>query len=162
MNITIRIQFIKIKIINIVNLSKILINKILIISNVLFNSQLFCRLQNNRYFFKKNALNSISILNSNRKSKSNIEKLDKSNKIKVYLIELNDENTKFEKDFQKKHNDVKNYHFSKNLVYYESFSFNDLNENNNIVYFASSKIIFIFNIFCCKYEKIFSFNNKLY
>ena len=81
-DITIRTQFIKIKIIKIVNLSKISI-----INNVSFNSQLFYRLQNNRYFKKKNTSNSISSSNSNQKNKSNIKKFDKFDKIKVYLVE---------------------------------------------------------------------------
>ena len=78
------------------------------------------------------------------------------------MIESNDENTKFEENFQKKHDNVDNYYFSKNLVYYESFSFNDSNKNDNVVYFTSSKIILNFKVFCRKYKKKNSFNNKLY
>ena len=47
-------------------------------------------------------LNSISNSNSNQKNKLNIEKFDKSNKIKVYFIESNDENAKIEKKIEKK------------------------------------------------------------
>ena len=94
------------------------------------------------------------------KKKSNIEKFDKFDKIRVYLVEQNDENAKFEKNIHEKNDDVDNYYFSKNLVYYESFSFNDSNENNNIVYFTLFEIIFIFKIFCRKCEKKNSFNNK--
>ena len=102
--------------------------------------------------------------NSKQKNKSNVEKFQKFDKTKIFLADENDENVEFEKIFQNNQNDDSSNYFasSKNLVYYESSSYNESNDENDIVYFISSKISVSKHSHCRKCDEIFSFNNKLH
>ena len=102
--------------------------------------------------------------NSKQKNKSNVEKFQKFDKTKVFLVDENDENVESEKVFQNNQNDDSNNYFasSKNFVYYESSSYNESNDENDIVYFISSKISVSKHSHCRKCDEIFSFNNKLH
>ena len=102
--------------------------------------------------------------NSKQKNKSNVERFQKFDKIKIFLIDENDENVEFEKVFQNNQNDDSSNYFasSKNLVYYESSSYNESNDENDVVYFISSKISISKHSHCRKCDEIFSFNNKLH
>ena len=114
-------------------------------------------------FFKVES-ESNSNQNSKQKNKSNVEKFQKFDKIKIFLVDENDENVEFEKVFQdNQNNDSSNYFASsKNLVYYESSSYNESNDENDVVYFISSKISVSKHFHCRKCDEIFSFNNKLH
>ena len=102
--------------------------------------------------------------NSRQKNKQNVEKFQKFDKVKIFFADENDENVEFEKNFQDNQNDDSSNYFvsSKNLVYYESSSYNESNDKNDIVYFISSKISISKHFHCRKCDKIFSFNNKLH
>ena len=102
--------------------------------------------------------------NSKQKNKSNVEKFQKFDKTKIFLADENDENVEFEKIFQNNQNDDSSNYFasSKNLVYYESSSYNESNDENDIVYLISSKISISKHSHCRKCDEIFSFNNKLH
>ena len=102
--------------------------------------------------------------NSRQKNKSNVEKFQKFDKIKIFLVDENDENVEFEKIFQNNQNDDSNNYFasSKNFVYYESSFYNESNDENDVVYFISSKISISKHSHCRKCNEIFSFNNKLH
>ena len=102
--------------------------------------------------------------NSKQKNKSNVEKFQKFDKIKIFLIDENDENVEFEIFFQKNQNDDSNNYFasSKKKIYYELSSYNESNDKNDIVYFISSKISISKYFYCRKCDEIFSFNNKLH
>ena len=81
-DITIRIQLIKIKIINFVNLSKITHHNV-------FNSQLFYRLQNNLYFSKSKASQiRIKIRIRNRKTNKTLKDLSNLTKSKSFLLTI--------------------------------------------------------------------------
>ena len=109
---------------------------------------------------------------SNRKSnKSNVKRFDKSDKIRVYNVDENVED-EFEKDFFNQDDVdvddhyVDDYHVSKNIFYYQSFSYNEFeDEDDNVVYLITSKV-FLFEsnklIICKKCENDFTFNNKLH
>ena len=102
--------------------------------------------------------------NSRQKNKSNVEKFQKFDKTKIFLVDENDENVEFEKVFQDNQNDDSSNYFasSKNFVYYESSSYNESNDENDVVYLISSKISVSKHFHCRKCDEIFSFNNKLH
>ena len=114
-------------------------------------------------FFKVES-ESDSNQNSRQKNKSNVERFQKFDKIKIFLADENDENVEFEKVFQNNQNDDSSNYFvsSKNFVYYESSSYNESNDENDVVYFISSKISVSEHFHCRKCDEIFSFNNKLH
>ena len=109
---------------------------------------------------------------SNQKfNKSNVKKFEKFDKVRVYNVDEKIEN-EFEKKFFNQ-NDVDiddhyvdDYHVSKNIFYYQFFSYNDFeDENDNAVYLIISKM-FSFEldqlIICKKCDNSFSFNNKFH
>ena len=103
---------------------------------------------------------------SNRKSnKSNVKRFDKFDKTRVYNVDENNETKKAEKDYFDEKN-VDDYHVSKNISYYQSIFYNDLeNENDNVVYLITSKVLLSkLNkiIICKKCSNDFFFNNKLH
>ena len=95
-NIIIRIQFIKIKIINFVNLSKITHHN-------LFNSQLFCYLQNN-FCFSKSKTNQIRIKIKIRNKKTNKTLKNSLNltKLKFFLLTITTKMSNLTKSLKKK------------------------------------------------------------
>ena len=103
---------------------------------------------------------------SNRKSnKSNVRRFDKFDKIKVYNVDENNEVEKAEKNYFNEKN-VDDYHVSKNISYYQSIFYNDLeDENDNVVYLITSKVLLSkLNkiVICRKCSNDFLFNNKLH
>ena len=92
---------------------------------------------------------------------SNDEKVQKSNKIKAYVVDENEKNAEFEKKIQNQQNDDDNYYVSENLNYYESYN-ESTNDDDAIVYFIMSKMIVFVFFNCRKYNQIFIFNNKLH
>ena len=109
---------------------------------------------------------------SNQKcNKSNVKRFDKFDKIKIYNIDENVEN-EFKKDFFNQ-NDVDvddnyadDYHASKNIFYYQFFSYNEFeDENDNAVYLITSKVLLFESnklVICKKCDDDFTFNNKLH
>ena len=102
--------------------------------------------------------------NSRQKNKSNVEKFQKFDKIKTFLVDENEKNVEFEKIFQDNQNDDSSNYFasSKDFVYYELSSYNESNDENDIVYLISSKISISKHSHCRKCDEIFPFNNKLH
>ena len=103
---------------------------------------------------------------SNQKfNKSNVRKFDKSDKIKVYNVDENNEIEKIEKDYFDEKN-VDDYHVSKNILYYQSIFYNDLeDENDNAVYLITSEMLLSKSnkiVICKKCSNDFFFNNKLH
>ena len=103
---------------------------------------------------------------SNQKfNKSNVKRFDKFDKIKVYNVDENNEIEKVEKDYFDEKN-ADDYHVSKNISYYQSFFYNDFeNENDNAVYLITSEVLLSKSnkiIICKKCSNDFLFNNKLH
>ena len=103
---------------------------------------------------------------SNQKfNKSNVRKFDKFDKTKVYNVDENNETEKTEKDYFDEKN-VDDYHVSENISYYQSTFYNDFeNENDNVVYLITSKMLLSESnkiIICKKCNNDFFFNNKLH
>ena len=103
---------------------------------------------------------------SNQKlNKSNVKRFDKSDKIRVYNVDENNEAEKAEKDYFDEKN-ADDYHVSKNISYYQSIFYNDFeDENDNVVYLITSKVLLSKSnkiVICRKCSNDFFFNNKLH
>ena len=101
--------------------------------------------------------------NQKQNFKSSDERQQKFDKIKMYVVDENEENESFEKEFQNQQNDDNNYYIFENLNYYEFQSYNESKHDDEvIIYLIMSKIITFVFAHCRKCNQIFIFNNKLH
>ena len=113
----------------------------------------------------------VSISNQKINKSSNARRFEKFDKVRVYNIDEETEN-EFEKnflnqdDFDVDDHYVDDYHASKEIFYYQSFSYNDFeNEDDNVVYLIISKVFSSESdqlVICKKCGNSFSFNNKFH
>ena len=150
-----RIQFIKIRTINIVNRQTIINN-----NKKLLQTQLFCSLKSNRFCYKSKT-SSIRIRDRTIQNFQTTKDFRNRIKLKRMSSMKTKKHAKFEKKFQNQQNDDDNYYVSENLNYYESYN-ESTNDDDAIVYFIMSEMTASVFFNCRKCNQIFIFNNKLH